>query len=467
MTLVITAMSNPCFSQFTSKEDADRIANKYIQMITDEQGHWARGDSAFAEPAEELQNGDKIIGYYCNVRPSGFLVFSLRKELAPVKAWSDRNHFDPDAEEGIEAVIKSCMTRLIDTIESLHGPVSAAKSADIKDMAEIDYSPVWTSIENYIDGTLLQKTRTSGNYQEGDSLITSNWHQGPPFNNSCPNLGCSNTSNGNALVGCVATAGAQIMRYWGWPPDSYDWVNMPDEVTPTSPPAQQAAVAVLSHEIGVAVDMEYGCDKSGSFTSDMVGVFVNNYGYNSTCTVKNRDDYSAADWFDLLKFNLDRNRPTQYRVPGHSIVCDGWRLFGVNQTKQYHMNYGWSGTSGDTWYTLDALPGSNPGEEYIIHRTFPGPSLGWNLSGYYSPTPSPWRYFDQDAAGENATFDSGHKLQTLPGIKIIGSGTSTYVKFFGTVQNPTLIFTRGDQHRGIDIQNGGIKLIRNGAIRLD
>ncbi len=267
------------------------------------------------------------------------------------------------------------------------------------------------------------------------------------------------------LVGCVATAGAQIMRYWCWPPNDYDWVNMPDAVTTTSPVAQQEAVAELCHDVGVAVDMDYGCTLSSAYTYDMVDVFVDEFGYNSSCTDKYRDDYTTNDWFELIKFNLNRNRPTQYRIPRHSIVCDGWRLFGTQQTKQYHMNYGWSSTTHDTWYTLDALYMGNPGEEYIIHRTFPGPSMGWQLAGTYIPSPV-YKYFEQDAAGSSATFMGGHKLQTLPGIKIFGSGAASYVKFYGSTSLPTRIFTNGDQSKGIDIQNGGLRLSNNGGIRL-
>jgi len=463
--LATSMMSLTCFPQITTITEVSLLPNRVIQMIIDQQGHWGKNDTAIAGPVNELFYNGRQIGYYCNVQPSGFIVFSLRKELAPVKAWSDRNHFNAEAKEGIEEVIKSCMTRLIDTIESRFGPIDYVHKTEIEMLAEIDYIPVWTSIKNYIDGTLQQKERSSGNYQDGDTLINSNWHQNAPYNSDCPYNQCSNTINGCMLVGCVATAGAQIMRYWCWPPNDYDWVNMADVVTTASPQAQQEAVAALCHDVGVAVDMDYGCTISSSYTSDMVDVFVDDFGYNSSCTVKHRDDYTAGDWFDLIKFNLNRNRPTQYRIPGHSIVCDGWRLDGLHQTKQYHMNYGWQSLNHDAWYTLDALQGGNIDEEYIIHRTYPAPSLGWSLAGTYMPIPI-YKYFDQDAAGSSATFMSGHKLQTLPGIKIIGSSNAGYVKFYGSTGNATKIFTRGDQSIGIKIQNGGLRLSNNGVIRL-
>ncbi len=43
-------------------------------------------------------------------------------------------------------------------------------------------------------------------------LLTTNWHQGEPYNNYCP-MG----DGGRCLVGCVALAAAQVMRYHRWP----------------------------------------------------------------------------------------------------------------------------------------------------------------------------------------------------------------------------------------------------------
>jgi hypothetical protein len=393
------------------------------------------------------------------------MVFSLRRELAPIKAWSETGTFNPGDAHGIEVVIKTCMLRIIDTIESIYGPLADVDVADLESMTELDYRAVWSAIETNISGNFNKIQGPGDDYLPGDALLATNWDQFPPYNNNCPPKGCSNTSNGRAVVGCVATAAAQIMYYWCWPPNSFDWVNMGYDVTTQSPPGQQDAVAKLCGDIGVAVDMEYGCDGSSAFHIDMADVYTENFSYSSSVTVLYRADYSAYGWYDLIKFNLDRNRPLQYGIPDHSIVCDGYWETTNPVTKTYHMNYGWSGTAEDTWYTLDALLGGNPNVEDMIHRTYPASALGFSLSGTYYPNPV-YRYFDMDAAGSNATFQSGHKLQTLPHNKIIGIGTTGFVKFYGSSGLPTLIFTNGDQSKGIDIQNGGVRLSNNGGFRL-
>ncbi len=76
------------------------------------------------------------------------------------------------------------------------------------------------------------------------------WDQGAPYNNFCPVINTPNTGD-RAAVGCVATAMAQLMKYYNWPvtgtgtnsyttstlglnlsanfgATTYDWANMTD-----------------------------------------------------------------------------------------------------------------------------------------------------------------------------------------------------------------------------------------------
>ena len=104
-------------------------------------------------------------------------------------------------------------------------------------------------------------------------MVATRWNQDAPFNNDCPVL------NGErSVTGCVATALAQVMKYHNWPEHgtsshsytyngqtisadfaktTYDWANMRDVYTSSATAAQNAAVATLMFNCGVAVDMQY------------------------------------------------------------------------------------------------------------------------------------------------------------------------------------------------------------------
>jgi len=285
------------------------------------------------------------------------------------------------------------------------------------------------------------------------------------------------------------------MRYWAWPPygsdgpqdHASDWPNMldryfcvdngvsiwfEDEEGNVCTQAQVDAVAKLCHEVGVEAGMEYHCDESGAcFASclgkDLLDTFEDHYRYNTAADNKYRDDYSATGWFDLIKSQLNKNRPVPYCVEGHVIVADGWQEIG--DTKQYHMNYGWGGDATDTWYTLDDLPLGGIGEEKLITQLYPSTALGTTFSGTYACNSGfPYRYFDQDATGTDATFSEGHFLQFLHGVAVTAEASS-YIHFLGSGTAPTSLFSKGDTTRGIRISGmsgGEVRLSDNGSIRL-
>lgn len=407
--------------------------------------------------------------------PKGYIIVSLRKELAPVKVCSETSDLEPASEEGMSQLIKDCMERIINRIEKEVGPIHSARTQDVSKILEVDYSTSWAQLNKNAD--IFEKELSSGvtkmNYQEGEILLTTRWHQGDPYNRDCPAPSAGDDcTESRCLVGCVATAAAQIMRYWHWPPygtgrgydDPYDWVNMPDEVGGTSPTAQINAVAELCHEIGIAVGMDYcgGDDCQSSIpTENIEPVYEGPYRYSDSCCKLDRDDYTAEGWFNEVKIQLNNNQPIQYKVVGHSIVADGWRVMG--SAMQYHMNYGWN-DSHTAWYTIDTLHLGDPDEEYMMVNIFPGVSLRHSLSGTYLQWPFfPYRYFNQDTSGSSATFSAGQYLQFLPNIVVTSTGT---IKFVGATSFESRLFTRGDTSTGIRIDNGGISMYSGGKMKL-
>jgi hypothetical protein len=430
-----------------------------------------------------------MLGYFCAVKPKGYVVLSVRKELAPVKAYSDTSDLAPDSDQGMADYIKGGMERILDTIEQQIGPVSSAKAEHLEQILEINYRRAWEELNH--PTARFREGLNSGplpmDYQGGDVLLTSEWHQDAPYNLMCPEKkGCD-----HAKVGCIATAGAQIMRYWNWPPygegspynqANYDWVKMPGKtsfkkdlyVDENGNPLSQAqldAVARLNKEVGWAAGMDYGCSEStallgNNIGNDMLDGYEDHFRYNGDAQMELRSSHMADGWWDIIKSNLDGNRPLQYAIQtswligGHSMVCDGWQI--VGNTRQYHMNYGW-GDSRTTWYSLDELYGSKTYiTEMVIRRLYPGPSVKESLSGTYVKNSFPYRYFDQDTAGSSATFDAGQLLQFLPGVKVGSHGT---IKFLGAGDNVTEMFSiKYPTKKSIKIYNGHIYLYSGGSL---
>ena len=503
---IIVSISFSVYAQPVSMNEAYTVAENWIAAIMQKKGNWGDSDNPQIERILAFKRNEKIIGYFCEVSPQGFILVSMRRELAPIKAYSARSDLDPASEEGLADLLKGQMQRTLNRFEALaaartKGEEPLAKADSLHTQVEIDYRPAWDVLEKepdrFMDGSQRQpesgkpthidgemETGTVGigdedNYQEGQILLSSNWHQGNPYNQDIPAPPSGDDcTSAHCTVGCVATAGAQLMNYWKWPPygvgspysDTYDWPNMADTVTATSPVVQIDAVAELSHEIGIAVGMAYCLGRSSpcastSSTADMESVYENQYRYSNVYR-RNRSDYTAVNWFELMKEEFNWNRPVQYRITGHSIVGDGWQEIGSPVVREYHMNYGWSGTGSDTWYTLDALTADPSVEEYLLENIRPEPYM-MDLSATYPRASFPYRYFYRDTWGSGGIFEGGQRLQFLPGIFVYATSGAPVV-FQGSAIYYSYLFSEGDLSRGIKIRNNAnaaIKMYNYGGIK--
>lgn len=180
------------------------------------------------------------------------------------------------------------------------------------------------------------------------------WDQLEPYNNLCPEYEDYYTGErGRSATGCVATAMGQVMRRYSWP-SGYDWADMlPRYDKGSYTEKQAAAVATLLHDVGVAVNMDYGYS-SGAYSTDIAPALRGKFGYGARMVYRNREFYTTAEWLTLLRQELDGGRPVVYggctdQDEGHSFVCDGY-----NEDGFFHINWGWSGTD-NGYYAITAL----------------------------------------------------------------------------------------------------------------
>ena len=208
-------------------------------------------------------------------------------------------------------------------------------------------------------------------------LVKTQWNQGSPYNNYCP------IYNGSrSVTGCVATAMAQVMKYYNYPAKgtgshsyttktlkisqsmdfsstSFRWTSMADSYGSFSSTSQKNAVATLMHACGVSVDMDYTPNESGAPSMNVASALANYFGYDKGVRYLMRDYYGMAEWEELVYNQLVEFGPVQYSgsntSAGHSFVCDGYSADGY-----FHFNWGWGGMS-DGYFLLTALDPTSQG----------------------------------------------------------------------------------------------------------
>ena len=206
-------------------------------------------------------------------------------------------------------------------------------------------------------------------------LLRTRWGQGSPYNLHCPTIRGVRT-----VTGCVATAMAQILNYYGAPTrgrgicsytdtisgdvrafdygsTTFDWAHMRDTYSGYYTDEEAAAVADLMYACGVGVHMDYGTGSSGAYSEDVGYALREFFGYNTHVGWHSRDAYDDATWYALLDEELAAGRPVLYTgvrqmgddLAGHAFVIDG-----TDGDHHYHVNWGWSG-SADGYFALGNL----------------------------------------------------------------------------------------------------------------
>jgi hypothetical protein len=385
------------WSALVNFSDAQVVAQRWLNRIVNIYGDWGGSKQPSIKDSAEIRGKDgELLGYKFSIHPAGHIVVPRISQLAAVKSYSTTEDFDVNdpRKESYSALIKDALGATLGALKNRYGSLEAIPDQDLGILAR---HPSWKELlEDYLPGDSISVETNWGPFLE------STWHQGPPFNNYCPAGDTLCTSCPSpTVVGCVATAASQIANYWKYPlkgtgtktytwdgddscghtpipqtlsatySDEYDWDNILNSYSGSYNSTQAAAVAELCYEMGVAFEMDYGVCGSGATTSDAQTVFPTYFKYANVIQKKDRSSYTTATaWFNFVikpEFDSYLPRPIQYRIYGHSIVCDGAQ---DNGTTQYvHINYGWGG-SHDAWYAVDNLycswSGCTPNVEYAM-----------------------------------------------------------------------------------------------------
>ncbi len=341
-----------------SPDDAQKVAENWIDYIVKNDGSWGAFKSAEATRIEPFFVRGELVGYVVDVAPLGFVLVPSDDQLPPIKAYSTDSIFNPESKGFAEWV----GDELNDVMKVLRSEASQ----------RVRFMPINGELWKWLRVDYNRESLPAVSAIPAPVLTTTNWDQTDPYNRFCPEY------NGEVCpVGCVATATIQVMRYWSWPPQGtgshsytwrgqtlsadfnhpYDWANMPDSLN-FATNSQKDEVARLGSDLGIAFDMDYYPDGSGAYTTDAISVMPG-YFYYSNDIVDNSpsgDDYA---WFKLFKDEVDAGRPSLMSIRGpsggHAVVCDGYRTDSGNLV---HLNFGWGGWLSAYYATNNIVSGN-------------------------------------------------------------------------------------------------------------
>lgn len=291
------------------------------------------------------QTDKNIAAFYVFNTDDGFVIVAADDCETPIIGYSHEGRFDPnDIPMQMEDHLLDFVSRIQYGIEN-------------QIIADKGTAKQWELVKATGRLTENKSLKTVG------PLLTEKWHQGCLYNSLCPTMTgpCD-----HAEVGCVAVAMGQIMHYWGYPSTgwgahsytlsgttlsadfgntTYDWDHMPDSLTDNSSEAEIEAVATLLYHCGVAVDMKYTSNGSGSESHDVPKALIRYFNYSRRLHFESRSNYSDEVWISMLRACLDLQQPVYYGGKGdqgsHAFVCDGY-----DDNDLLHFNWGWGCANG-------------------------------------------------------------------------------------------------------------------------
>lgn len=336
-----------------SIKEAETLARNFFSQKTFELNVHPK-DDAIDRQFTKAENGQCFYHVF-NFEQGGYVITSADRRFFPVLAWS------PDGEFDFDSIPENCAEWLnwyevqmklgLEEVELLSGEMSGW----------------WDHFLN-----LVSKEGS----KSGAPLLTVKWNQGKFFNELCP--ADPNGSDGHTPVGCVATAMAQLMYYYRFPPHGagsnsyippynngfygmqfadfgntfYQWDEMVDECL-----TYNTSVAELSYHCAVAVSMKFSPNSSGASVSDIGPALADYFNYLPNAQLLLRQSAGSYEiWRQTLTDHLDNNQPVIYfsssGYVGHAYICDGY-----SDSTHFHFNWGWSGNYNGYYYINELIPG--------------------------------------------------------------------------------------------------------------
>ena len=383
------------YAERVSQEDAALVANNFMRYGATQSGvRKATGAKMVLKKAASATTQNQYYVYE-NANGEGWVMVAADDAVTPILAYSKTGTFKT---ENQPANVKTWLGKYDTFIKKVEEDGLVANE---------ETSAMWNRLRK-------SPPSTPGGNVVVDMLVQTQWDQDDPYWKLTPGSGSD-----KAYTGCVATAMAQVMKYWEWPKKgtgshtyqpvmdifdnggnylrtdtiypglltvkfgetTYDWANMKNSYSESYTDAEAQAVATLMYHCGVSAEMQYGGD-----AYDGSGTYTINYGDwdDPTCAqnsfpkyfgykrdgltsyyrdgytyqgTKYYDSWTDAAWTAMIKGELDKHHPIMYDGSG----AKGGHSFicdGYDDQNYFHFNWGWSG-SNDGWYKLDNLvPGS-------------------------------------------------------------------------------------------------------------
>lgn len=335
-------------------------------------------------------NQGTALYYVVSLEPSGFVIVSADDLIEPIIAFSSEGKFDPSTNGPLGALLNSDLRNRIEEAHNQESSISKGgkfytipgRFSNVRNKwkrftgdSATSINATTLSISSVSDVRVEPFIQSRWNQQNECGYATYNYYTPPGDEGSPVNYPC----------GCVATAVAQVMRFFQYPTagvgtgsytiqvddvsqtrslrggdgagGAYQWSNMTLDPDCSITTTQRQAIGALCYDISVASEMDYHSNGSGADLFTTVNAMKSVFGYTNAVDGFNSNQTITTGLPAMMNPNLDAGYPVIIGIvtssqAGHAVIADGYGY--DSSTLYHHLNMGWSGYS-DAWYNLPSV----------------------------------------------------------------------------------------------------------------
>ena len=325
--------------------------------------------------------------FVVSLEPDGFVIVSGDDLVEPIIAFAPRGTFDPNPQNPLYALLNRDLPGRLSEVRAKEHQARAQKRKFTPQGLHRRAQGKWTRLQA-ADTVPSPAVSSLGSVSDlrVEPLVASRWGQENEGTLPCYNY-YTFYSFYHYPSGCVATAMAQLMRYYSWPTvpvgagsflisvngisrtDTllggdgfgavYEWNNMILDPDAATDDIYRRAIGALTHDAGVAVHTNYSEWGSGAYNRNVPYALTNTFKFNNVRYAYNNSllTIPSINLNHMINPNLDARFPVLLGIVdasslGHEVVVDG---YGYNSATLYHhLNLGWTGLA-DAWYNLPTV----------------------------------------------------------------------------------------------------------------
>lgn len=370
----------PAWARPTTGAEAQRVVDGWLAQGKHRLG--AKLGNRTAQIRTFKDQSGNVTYFVINLAPTGFVIVGGDDLIEPIIAFAPQGTFNPTSQNPLYDLLQRDVPARLNQIRVKEGQARRLGLKFIPVGRQRRARSKWKRLQQYYapSSELSFSTNEVSDLRVAP-LVQSKWYQGMVGSTYCYNYYTPN----HYLCGCVATALAQLMRYFSFPnigvgpasfnikvdgvPEAasllggdgaggpYDWHKMVLDPDASITDEQRQAIGALTYDAGITVHMEYSFAGSGANNRYVTSALTGTFGYgNAKYAFNSGNNIPSNELITMIDPDLDARFPVILGITnetvGHEVLVDGYGY--TSATLYHHLNLGYGGLD-DAWYNLPTI----------------------------------------------------------------------------------------------------------------